>query len=128
MKIIDILGGGKRTVSFEFFPPRTDAGFEELFKTIAALKPIEPDYVSVTYGAGGGTRRKTVDLVLRIKHEIGLESMAPSDVCERDARRDQGYARQSEPGRHGERARVAGRSSEGAGKVCPDRRRIRARR
>ena len=76
MKIIDILGGGKRTVSFEFFPPRTDAGFEELFKTIAALKPLDPDYVSVTYGAGGSTRRKTVDLVLRIKHEIGLESMA----------------------------------------------------
>ena len=76
MKIIDILNSGKRTVSFEFFPPRTDAGFEELFKTIAALKPLQPDYVSVTYGAGGGTRRKTVDLVLRIKHEIGLESMA----------------------------------------------------
>ena len=76
MKIIDILSSGKRTVSFEFFPPRTDAGFEELFKTIAALKPLEPDYVSVTYGAGGSTRRKTVDLVLRIKHEIGLESMA----------------------------------------------------
>ena len=76
MKIIDILGSGKRTVSFEFFPPRTDAGFEELFKTIAALKPLDPDYVSVTYGAGGSTRRKTVDLVLRIKHEIGLESMA----------------------------------------------------
>ena len=76
MKIIDILDSGKRTVSFEFFPPRTDAGFEELFKTIAALKPLDPDYVSVTYGAGGGTRRKTVDLVLRIRHEIGLESMA----------------------------------------------------
>ncbi len=76
MKIIDILRGGKRTVSFEFFPPRTDAAFEELFKTIAALKPLQPDYVSVTYGAGGSTRRKTVDLVLRIKHEIGLEPMA----------------------------------------------------
>ena len=76
MKIIDILSSGKRTVSFEFFPPRTDAGFEELLKTISALKPLEPDYVSVTYGAGGSTRRKTVDLVLRIKHEIGLESMA----------------------------------------------------
>ena len=76
MKIIDILSSGKRTVSFEFFPPRTDAGFKELLKTISALKPLEPDYVSVTYGAGGSTRRKTVDLVLRIKHEVGLESMA----------------------------------------------------
>ena len=76
MKIIDILRGGKRTVSFEFFPPKTDAGFEELFRTIAALKPLAPDYVSVTYGAGGSTRSKTVDLVKRIKQEIGIEPMA----------------------------------------------------
>ena len=76
MKIIDILRGGKRTVSFEFFPPKTDAGFEELFRTIEALKPLAPDYVSVTYGAGGSTRTKTVELVKRIKHEIGIEPMA----------------------------------------------------
>ncbi len=76
MRIIDILRGGKRTVSFEFFPPKTDAGFEELFRTIEALKPLSPDYVSVTYGAGGSTRRKTVELVKRIKKEIGIEPMA----------------------------------------------------
>ena len=76
MKIIDILRGGKRTVSFEFFPPKTDAGFEELFRTIEALKPLAPDYVSVTYGAGGSTRTKTVELVKRIKQEIGIEPMA----------------------------------------------------
>lgn len=76
MKIIDILNSGKRTVSFEFFPPKDDAGFAELFKTIESLKPLEPSYVSVTYGAGGSTRHKTVDIVKRIKHEIGIESMA----------------------------------------------------
>jgi len=76
MKIIDILSSGKRTVSFEFFPPKDDAGFDDLYSAIEALRPLEPDYVSVTYGAGGSTRRKTVDLVKRIKHEIGLESMA----------------------------------------------------
>jgi methylenetetrahydrofolate reductase (NADPH) len=76
MKIIDILRGGKRTVSFEFFPPKTDAGFEELFRTIEALKPLAPDYVSVTYGAGGSTRSKTVELVKRIRSEIGIEPMA----------------------------------------------------
>ena len=76
MKIIDILDTGKRTVSFEFFPPPNDAGFADLFKTVAALKPLDPSYVSVTYGAGGGTRRKTVDLVKKIKHEIGIETMA----------------------------------------------------
>ncbi len=76
MKIIDILGQGKPTVSFEFFPPKDDQGFSDLFATIAALQPLRPSYVSVTYGAGGSTRRKTVDLVKRIKHEIGIEAMA----------------------------------------------------
>ena len=76
MKIIDILQGNVRTVSFEFFPPKDDAGFADLFQTIEALKPLDPSYVSVTYGAGGGTRRKTVELVKRIKHEIGIEAMA----------------------------------------------------
>ena len=76
MKIIDILRGGKRTVSFEFFPPKTDGGFDELFRTIQALKPLAPDYVSVTYGAGGSTRTKTVELVKRIKKDIGIEPMA----------------------------------------------------
>ena len=76
MKIIELLRAGKRTVSFEFFPPKDDAGFDKLFQTIAALKPLDPSYVSVTYGAGGSTRRKTVELVKKIKHDIGLESMA----------------------------------------------------
>ncbi len=76
MRIIDILNSGRRSVSFEFFPPKDDEGFADLFRTIEALKPLEPTYVSVTYGAGGSTRRKTVDLVKRIKHEIGIEAMA----------------------------------------------------
>ena len=76
MKIIELLRAGKRTVSFEFFPPKDDAGFDNLFQTIAALKPLDPSYVSVTYGAGGSTRRKTVELVKKIKHDIGIESMA----------------------------------------------------
>lgn len=76
MKICDILSTGKPTVSFEFFPPKTDQGFQDLFETIKALQPLAPDYVSVTYGAGGSTRRKTVELVKRIKAEIGIEPMA----------------------------------------------------
>ena len=76
MKICDILRTGKPTVSFEFFPPNSDEGFHDLFHTIKALQPLRPDYVSVTYGAGGSTRRKTVDLVKRIKAEIGIEPMA----------------------------------------------------
>jgi len=76
MKIIDILEQAKPSFSFEFFPPKDSDGFERLFKTIDNLKPLNPAFVSVTYGAGGSTRSKTIDLVGRIKKEIGLESMA----------------------------------------------------
>ena len=76
MKIHEILKPGEPAFSFEFFPPKDDAGFEQLYKTIEVLKPLSPSYVSVTYGAGGSTRSKTVTLVERIKNEIGIESMA----------------------------------------------------
>ena len=67
---------GDRLVSFEFFPPKTDKGLENLEAAIRALKPCRPSYVSVTYGAGGSTRDKTIDLVTRIKKEVGIEAMA----------------------------------------------------
>ncbi len=76
MKIRQMLAAGPPTVSFEFFPPKDAAGFARLFETIEALRPLQPSYVSVTYGAGGTTRRKTVELVKRIKRETGIESMA----------------------------------------------------
>lgn len=75
MKIVERLGHGP-TFSFEFFPPKDADGLERLFETIAELRPYEPAYVSVTYGAGGSSRRLTVDLVRRIKHEVGIEAMA----------------------------------------------------
>ncbi len=62
--------------SFEFFPPKDEEGFQSLFETIEKLKPADPAFVSVTYGAGGSTRAKTVELVGKIKNEIGIESMA----------------------------------------------------
>ena len=76
MKIRDILDSGKRSISFEFFPPKTDEGVESLFKTIDGLKVFQPDYVSITYGAGGSTRDRTVDIVIRIENETGLEAMS----------------------------------------------------
>ena len=76
MKIIDILKQDKPAFSFEFFPPKDDVGFDQLFETIDNLKSWDPAFVSVTYGAGGSTRSKTIDLVGRIKKQIGLESMA----------------------------------------------------
>ncbi|TDJ52291.1 MAG: methylenetetrahydrofolate reductase [NAD(P)H] [Nitrospina sp.] len=76
MKINALLKHNRPAFSFEFFPPKDDAGFALLFETIEQLVSCKPIYVSVTYGAGGSTRTKTLDLVGRIKNEIGLESMA----------------------------------------------------
>src|SRR5437667_4816430 len=64
-------------ISLEFFPPKTDEGDENLLrKTIPALLPLQPDYCSVTYGAGGGTRDKTLMIVDRIQREHKLTAMA----------------------------------------------------
>src|SRR5690554_5749512 len=76
MRIRQKLDEKKPSLSFEFFPPRDDIGFWDLYKTIEALKPLQPTFVSVTFGAGGSTRRKTIDLVQRIKHDIGIEPLA----------------------------------------------------
>ena len=76
MKIIDVLKQDNPAFSFEFFPPKDNDGFDKLFETINNLKSWNPAFVSVTYGAGGSTRSKTIDLVGRIKKQIGLESMA----------------------------------------------------
>jgi methylenetetrahydrofolate reductase (NADPH) len=67
MHIRDILSGPQPSLSFEFFPPRAAAAWEELYQTIRDLETLTPSFVSVTYGAGGGTRELTHDLVLRIK-------------------------------------------------------------
>jgi len=76
MRIADRFSKGTPVISFEFFPPKSDAGFDSLFRTIADLKELAPSFVSVTWGAGGSTRRKTVELVSRIQDEIGLTAMA----------------------------------------------------
>ena len=76
MKITDILKMGRPIFSFEFFPPKTEANINQLYETLKELKKLKPAYVSVTYGAGGGTKDKTIEIVRRAKNEIGLESMA----------------------------------------------------
>jgi len=75
-KIIDILRHGGRTISFEFFPPPTDEAMATLERTLAELEPLGPSYVSVTYGAGGSTRERTHDLVVRINAETTMTAMA----------------------------------------------------
>jgi len=67
---------GRPCFSFEFFPPKTDEGARTLFSTIEALRPLDPAFVSLTYGAGGSTRTRTVDLAKRIQSEIGLTVMS----------------------------------------------------
>jgi methylenetetrahydrofolate reductase (NADPH) len=76
MKIRERLLRPEPTFSFEFFPPRDESGMRDLFETIRQLEEYGPDYVSVTYGAGGSTRRLTIQLVCQIKAETGIETMA----------------------------------------------------
>src|SRR5438876_6168094 len=68
---------GRPVISFEFFPPKTEEGERNLLeKTIPALRQLHPDFCSVTYGAGGSTRDKTLMIVDRIQREHGLTAMA----------------------------------------------------
>lgn len=68
---------GRPAISFEFFPPKTEEGDRSLLeKTVPALMQVSPDYCSVTYGAGGSTRDKTLSIVERIQNEHGLPAMA----------------------------------------------------
>ncbi len=76
MLIRDLFGKKKRTLSFEVFPPVREGNLESLFKTIAELKELNPDFISVTYGAAGGTRDKTIEIASRVKKEYGSEALA----------------------------------------------------
>jgi methylenetetrahydrofolate reductase (NADPH) len=76
MKIRNRLNPSNPCFSFEFFPPKTDEGAANLLKTLGELAPLEPGFVSVTYGAGGSTRDRTVELVSQIKKTTGIEAMA----------------------------------------------------
>ena len=76
MHIRDIFAGHATTFSFEFFPPKSDEAWEELFITISRLQALEPSFVSVTYGAGGSTRERTHDLIVRIHRETNLTAVS----------------------------------------------------
>jgi methylenetetrahydrofolate reductase (NADPH) len=71
------LAANRPVISFEFFPPKTEEGDRNFFeKTIPALMRLKPDYFSVTYGAGGSTRDKTLSIVDRVQREHGITGMA----------------------------------------------------
>ena len=76
MRITDIFKKKNQTYSFEFFPPKTEAGFAHLIDTIKELKQFNPDYVSVTYGAMGTTQEKTIEITNKIQNELNITAMA----------------------------------------------------
>jgi methylenetetrahydrofolate reductase (NADPH) len=76
MHIQDIFKACATTFSFEFFPPKADRAWDELFVTIAHLQTLKPSFVSVTYGAGGSTRERTHDLIVRIQRETSLTAVS----------------------------------------------------
>lgn len=76
----DLFAQKKPTFSFEFFPPKTDQAAEKLFTAIQELEPLKPDFVSVTYGAGGSSRERTRQLVRRIHEETSLMAI-PHLTC-----------------------------------------------
>jgi methylenetetrahydrofolate reductase (NADPH) len=76
MRIDQLLAGPEPAFSFEFFPPKTEQGEQNLYGALTELRTLEPSFVSVTYGAGGSTRAKTIEIVKRIKDDYGLEAMA----------------------------------------------------
>jgi methylenetetrahydrofolate reductase (NADPH) len=76
MRIDRLLAEQRPLFSYEFFPPKTSEGVENLYETIRTLAPLDPGYVSVTYGAGGATRDGTVEISTTIKAEHGIETMA----------------------------------------------------
>jgi methylenetetrahydrofolate reductase (NADH) len=76
VRIDEIIAAGGPVFSFEFFPPKTEAGERNLYAALAELRELRPSFVSVTYGAGGSTREKTIEIVKRIRERYGLEAMA----------------------------------------------------
>ena len=76
MRVDEIIASKGPTFSVEFFPPKTAEGTETLFATARSLRELEPDFVSVTYGAGGSTRDGTVEITRALKDDLGYETMA----------------------------------------------------
>lgn len=86
MHIHDVFQSAHTTLSFEFFPPKSEKGAENLFQNIAELEPLKPGFVSVTYGAGGSTREMTHDLVVRLKTTTSLDPIPHlTCVCHKEA-------------------------------------------
>ena len=76
MKIIERINENKVHISFEVFPPKTDAGFESVKKAVDEIAVLKPSFISVTYGAGGGTSKNTVKIASHIKNDLKIPALA----------------------------------------------------
>ena len=76
MKLSQILAAGKPALSFEVFPPKTSAGFRSVERAVRQIAALKPSYMSVTYGAGGGTSAYTISIAQEIRKNLGVESLA----------------------------------------------------
>ena len=76
MKIKEMFEQKRTVFSMEIFPPKFDMPVESIYATLDGLKGLEPDYISVTYGAGGKSKDRTVEIARKIREEYGIESMA----------------------------------------------------
>ncbi len=76
MKIKEIFKKKKTVLSFEIFPPKPDVPIDTIYNSLEQFKALNPDFISVTYGAGGSRKRRTVEIASKIKHDYGTESMA----------------------------------------------------
>ncbi len=76
MKIKEILKDDRAHISFEVFPPKTDAGFESVMSATDRIAALKPSFISVTYGAGGGTSKNTVNIASHISNDLGVTSLA----------------------------------------------------
>jgi len=76
MKIKEILNTSKLSLSFEVFPPVRDGNIESLYRTIEELRELKPTFISVTYGAGGATRDKTIEIASKVLNQFGINALA----------------------------------------------------
>lgn len=76
MKILELFKTKKPVISFEIFPPKLDTPIESIFETLEQFKSLSPHFISVTYGAGGSAKDRTLEIASKIKTEYSIESMA----------------------------------------------------
>ena len=119
-RVSDLIAAGERSISFEFFPPKDEAGERQLWTALRELEPLQPTFVSVTYGAGGTTRDRTVLITGDIATRDDADPDGAPDLRRPLARRAALGDRRLRRGRRPQRARAARRPAGG-----PDRRRPR---